>query len=95
MATLGLIGSGNIGGTLAHLAVDPGLGVVISNSRAPQTLSDLVDELGPQARAATPAQAAAAGDWGRHDDPGPCRGPWTRPTAPPCRSQATTRAQRS
>jgi 8-hydroxy-5-deazaflavin:NADPH oxidoreductase len=63
MATLGLIGSGHIGGTLARLAVDAGLDVVLSNSRAPQTLSDLVDELGPQARAATPAQAAAAGDW--------------------------------
>ena len=63
MATLGLIGSGNIGGTLARLAVDAGLDVVLSNSRGPQTLSDLVDELGPQARAATPAQAAAAGDW--------------------------------
>jgi 8-hydroxy-5-deazaflavin:NADPH oxidoreductase len=63
MATLGLIGSGNIGGTLARLAVDAGLDVVLSNSRGPQTLSDLVDQLGSQARAATPAQAAAAGDW--------------------------------
>jgi predicted dinucleotide-binding enzyme len=63
MATLGLIGSGNIGSTLAHLAVDAGLDVVLSNSRGPETLSDLVDELGPQARAATPEQAAAAGDW--------------------------------
>ena len=33
MATLGLIGSGNIGGTLARLAVDAGLDVVLSNSR--------------------------------------------------------------
>ena len=63
MATLGLIGGGNIGGTLARLAVDAGLDVVLSNSRSPQTLSDLVGELGPRARAATPAQAAAAGDW--------------------------------
>jgi predicted dinucleotide-binding enzyme len=63
MATLGLIGSGNIGSTLARLAVDAGLDVVLSNSRAPQTLSGLVDELGPQTRAATPAEAAAAGDW--------------------------------
>ena len=63
MATLGLIGSGHIGGTLARLAVDAGLDVVLSNSRRPQTLSDLVDELGPRACAATPAQAAAAGDW--------------------------------
>jgi 8-hydroxy-5-deazaflavin:NADPH oxidoreductase len=63
MPTLGLIGSGNIGGTLARLAIDSGLDVVISNSRGPETLSDLVDELGRHARAATPSQAAAAGDW--------------------------------
>ncbi|MBA2946106.1 NADPH-dependent F420 reductase [Streptomyces himalayensis] len=63
MATLGLIGSGNIGSTLARLAVDAGLDVVLSNSRGPETLADLVAELGPRARAATPAEAAAAGDW--------------------------------
>ncbi|MFF3562346.1 NADPH-dependent F420 reductase [Streptomyces sp. NPDC002574] len=63
MATLGLIGSGSIGGTLARLATDAGLDVVVSNSRGPETLADLVSELGPRARAATPAEAAAAGDW--------------------------------
>ncbi|MFF0036569.1 NADPH-dependent F420 reductase [Streptomyces mirabilis] len=63
MNTLGLIGSGNIGSTLARLAVAAGLDVVLSNSRGPETLADLVKELGPQARAATPAEAAAAGDW--------------------------------
>ena len=63
MATLGLIGSGDIGGTLARLAVDAGLDVVLSNSRGPQTLSDLVDELGPRARATTAEQVAVAGDW--------------------------------
>ena len=63
MATLGLIGSGNIGGTLARLAADAGLDVVLSNSRGPQTLSALAAELGPRARPATPAEAAAAGDW--------------------------------
>lgn len=63
MTTLGLIGSGNIGGTLARLAVDAGLDVVLSNSRGPETLVDLVRELGPRARAATPAEAGAAGDW--------------------------------
>lgn len=62
MTTLGLIGSGNIGGTLARLAVAAGIDVVLSNSRGPQTLADLVAELGPHARAATPADAAAAGD---------------------------------
>jgi 8-hydroxy-5-deazaflavin:NADPH oxidoreductase len=63
MATLGLIGSGNIGSTLARLAVDAGLDVVVSNSRGPETLADLVAELGPRARAATAEEAAAAGDW--------------------------------
>ncbi|GLW07163.1 NADP oxidoreductase [Microtetraspora sp. NBRC 13810] len=63
MATLGLIGSGFIGGTLARIAVKAGLDVVLSNSRGPETLSGLVAELGPRARAGTPAQAAEAGDW--------------------------------
>lgn len=62
MATIGFIGSGNIGGTVARLAVAAGYDVVLSNSRGPETLKDLVDELGPRARAALPAEAAAAGD---------------------------------
>jgi 8-hydroxy-5-deazaflavin:NADPH oxidoreductase len=62
MTTVGLIGSGRIGSTVARLAVDAGHDVVLSNSRGPETLSDLVAELGPHARAATPAEAAAAGD---------------------------------
>jgi predicted dinucleotide-binding enzyme len=63
MATLGLIGSGNIGSTLARLAVDAGLDVVLSNSRGPATLAELVSGLGPRATAATAEEAAAAGDW--------------------------------
>jgi predicted dinucleotide-binding enzyme len=62
MTTIGFIGSGNIGGTLARLAVGAGYDVVMSNSRGPETLKDLVEELGPRARAATPAEAGAAGD---------------------------------
>ncbi|MEU7220891.1 NADPH-dependent F420 reductase [Nocardia iowensis] len=62
MTTLGLIGSGNIGGTVARLAIAAGLDVVLSNSRGPETLADLVAELGPRARAATADEAAAAGD---------------------------------
>ncbi|ALO97200.1 oxidoreductase [Streptomyces hygroscopicus subsp. limoneus] len=60
--TLGLIGTGMIGSALARLAVNAGLNVVLSNSRGPETLTDLVAELGDQARAATPAEAAQAGD---------------------------------
>lgn len=60
--TLGLIGAGNIGSALARLAVAAGLDVVVSNSRGPETLGGLVAELGERARAATPAEAAQAGD---------------------------------
>ncbi|XVV14208.1 NADPH-dependent F420 reductase [Actinoplanes sp. CA-131856] len=62
MTTIGFIGSGYIGGTVARLAVAAGYDVVVSNSRGPETLKDLVDELGPKARAATATEAAAAGD---------------------------------
>ena len=62
MATIGLIGAGHIGSQLARLAVRHGDDVVISNSRGPETLAALVAELGSHARAATPAQAAAAAD---------------------------------
>nr|BFE61454.1 NAD(P)-binding domain-containing protein [Dactylosporangium thailandense] len=62
MTTIGLIGSGNIGGTVARLAIAAGYDVVLSNSRGPETLADLVAELGPKARAARAADAAAAGD---------------------------------
>jgi predicted dinucleotide-binding enzyme len=62
MKTIGLIGAGHIGSQVARLAVANGYSVVISNSRGPETLATLVAELGPAARAATPAEAAAAGD---------------------------------
>jgi len=62
MTTIGFIGSGNIGGQLARVAVAHGYDVVLSNSRGPETLTDLITELGEHARAATPAEAAAAAD---------------------------------
>jgi predicted dinucleotide-binding enzyme len=62
MTTWGLIGSGNIGSTVARLAVRAGHDVVLSNSRGPDTLAELVVELGLHARAATPQEAALAGD---------------------------------
>ncbi|HEX6973486.1 MAG TPA: NADPH-dependent F420 reductase [Vicinamibacterales bacterium] len=60
--TIGLIGAGHIGSQVARLAVRHGYDVVLSNSRGPETLKELVNELGPHARAATPLQAAEAGD---------------------------------
>ncbi|MEC5184272.1 putative dinucleotide-binding enzyme [Cryobacterium sp. MP_3.1] len=62
MTTLGIIGAGHIGSQLARLGVANGYDVVVSNSRGPATLEGLVAELGPRARAALPAEAAAAGD---------------------------------
>ena len=59
---IGLIGAGHIGSQLARLAIANGYDVVLSNSRGPETLSALVAELGPRARAAKPADAAQAGD---------------------------------
>ncbi|WP_062992399.1 NADPH-dependent F420 reductase [Nocardia anaemiae] len=60
--TLGLIGSGMVGSSIARLAISAGLDVVLSNSRGPETLADLVAELGGRARAATPAETARAAD---------------------------------
>ena len=62
MTTIGFIGSGHIGSQLARLAVANGYDVVMSNSRGPETLTDLIEELGSHARAATPTEAAAAAD---------------------------------
>jgi 8-hydroxy-5-deazaflavin:NADPH oxidoreductase len=62
MTTVGIIGSGLIGGTVARLSVAAGHEVVLSNSRGPETLAELAAELGPLARAATAEQAAGAGD---------------------------------
>jgi hypothetical protein len=62
MKTIGLIGAGHIGSQVARLALAHDYAVVISNSRGPETLAALVAELGPGARAATPAEAGNAGD---------------------------------
>lgn len=62
MTTWGFIGSGNIGSTVAGLAVAAGHDVVLSNRRGPDTLAALVAGLGPRARAVVPAEAALAGD---------------------------------
>ncbi|MEK8174454.1 NADPH-dependent F420 reductase [Streptomyces sp. M19] len=60
--TIGIIGSGLVGGAIARLAVNAGYSVVLSNSRGPETISELVQELGPLARAGTVDEAIAAGD---------------------------------
>mgnify|MGYP006335074669 FL=1 len=63
MTTIGIIGAGHIGSTLAQGLIGLGHDVVISNSRGPESLAELIAELGPKAQAATPEEAAAAGEW--------------------------------
>lgn len=63
MPTIGIIGAGEVGSQIARAAIASGYAVVIANSRGPETLTELIRELGPSARAATAAEAAAAGDF--------------------------------
>ena len=63
MTTIGFIGSGHIGSSVARAALAHGYDVVMSNSRGPETLTELIEELGPHASAATSSDAAAAGDF--------------------------------
>ena len=59
---IGIIGSGNIGATTARLFAGAGHEVTIANSRGPESLTELVQDIGPQARAGTVEAAARAGD---------------------------------
>jgi len=58
---IGIIGAGNIGGTVGALWVKSGHPVMFS-SRSPDELKDMVAGLGPLAHAGTVAQAIAFGD---------------------------------
>jgi 8-hydroxy-5-deazaflavin:NADPH oxidoreductase len=62
MTTIGFIGAGNIGQAVARLALEHAYDVVLSNSRGPETLDDVVARLGPNAEADTAEGAAARGD---------------------------------
>lgn len=63
MTTIGVIGAGHIGRNFSTAAIRAGYDIVISNATGPETLGDLIDELGSGATAATAADAAAAGDF--------------------------------
>jgi 8-hydroxy-5-deazaflavin:NADPH oxidoreductase len=54
---IGFIGAGKVGKTIARHLINAGHQVVISNSRGPESLQGLVDELGPQAKAGTTEEA--------------------------------------
>ena len=57
---IGIIGAGNIGGTLTRRFRQLGYEVTVANSRGPDSLRDLARETG--ARAATPEEAARGND---------------------------------
>jgi predicted dinucleotide-binding enzyme len=59
-AKIGVIGSGPVGRAVATRAVAAGIPVTLSNSRGPDTLTEVVDVLGTGATAGTVAQAADA-----------------------------------
>ncbi len=59
---IGIIGSGNIGGTAAKLFVDAGHEVALAHASGPESLREQVAALGRRARAATVEEAAEFGE---------------------------------
>lgn len=57
---IGIIGAGQIGGTLTRRLTELGHNVFVANSRGPETLADLAQETG--ATAVTPYEAARRGE---------------------------------
>jgi predicted dinucleotide-binding enzyme len=58
--SIGIIGSGAIGTAFARTIARAGIAATISNSRGPDSLKELVRELGPSIKAGTREQAARA-----------------------------------
>lgn len=63
MKTIGIIGAGEVGTQVARAALLNGYKVVLANSRGPETLQNVIAELGPGASAVTAQEAALAGDF--------------------------------
>ncbi|MFF4801856.1 NADPH-dependent F420 reductase [Streptomyces sp. NPDC001351] len=59
---IGILGSGEIGGTLARLLTAAGHEIAVANRRGPGSLAGLVAELGGRARAVAVEEAIAFGD---------------------------------
>ena len=59
---IGIIGAGNIGSNAAKLFVKAGHEVAIANSRGPETLTSLIEEIGSGAKAVTASGAAEFGE---------------------------------
>src|SRR2546428_11964599 len=58
--TIGIIGSGAIGTAFARTLARAGIQATISNSRGPDSLKEVVHELGPSIRAGKREEAARA-----------------------------------
>ena len=63
MTTIGIIGAGHVGQSIAKAAIAHGYDVVLSNSQGPDSLAEVTQELGPRASAATPTEAATRADF--------------------------------
>lgn len=58
--TIGIIGAGGIGQAFAAQVTKAGYDVILSNSRGPESLMEVVSQLGPRAKAVTRQEAAQA-----------------------------------
>lgn len=81
--SIGIIGAGAIGTAIARKLAKAGIQASIANSRGPETLQDLVRELGPQITATTAAKASQADivflavNWERVENALETLGPWS------------------
>jgi predicted dinucleotide-binding enzyme len=58
--SIGIIGAGALGSSVARILAKNGISATIANRRGPETLAGLVGELGPSLKAATAEEAASA-----------------------------------
>src|SRR5476649_2680830 len=58
--SIGIIGAGALGSSIARLLAKNGIAATIANRRGPQSLAVLVQELGPAITAGTVEEAASA-----------------------------------
>ncbi len=58
--SIGIIGSGALGSNVARALAKSGQAAMISNSRGPASMTQLVEELGPSIKAVTVQEAARA-----------------------------------
>jgi 8-hydroxy-5-deazaflavin:NADPH oxidoreductase len=58
--SIGIIGAGALGSSVARLLTKSGISATIANSRGPESLAALVRELGPSIKAGTAREAASA-----------------------------------